>query len=611
MPSTERHPADLRAYILAKQEVADLVREAATVEGPGGALSDSCRELLVRLAEDRFNLAVVGQFKRGKSTLLNAMVGRDVLPAGVLPLTSAITSLRYGPRERALLRWRGRTFQQEVTLGELADFVTERGNPGNKRGLTEAVVELPAAVLRRGVWLIDTPGVGSSREANTLTTLAFLPEAAAVVLVTSADGPLGEIEEGFLRQIRAHVRKLLVVLNKVDIAAPDERDALVAFVRSRIAEQVGVVDVPVYALSAAQALSARLGHDARLLEGSGLVAFEAALARFLAEEQGRTFLVAILDGLLGLLGAGHEGDGDDDARVDPDALSPRAALLLRAAGTRDRLLAGGPLAVRAGAASTEASSSAGAPAGRLDRISGPGPTAEARPSGPRRASPCPICAEQADALFTFFARWQYALATDPATRARFAGAGGFCPAHTWQFQQIASPQTLTTAYVVLVEAAAVALAGGSTGRRSADVGPSRSEVAAVQPAGVRPRVSATCAACDLLRSTAASRIEELLRGLASDAGRERYSATDGLCLPHLDQAMASSSGDALREFLVRHQAGRLEELSEDMHAYSLKRDAVRRGLIDDREEGAWRRALVGLVGERAVSAPGVAVQDEL
>ena len=195
---------DLRAYVLAKQEVTELVRltvQALPVDAPTEAASPH-HDLLVRLAEDRFNLAVVGQFKRGKSTLMNAIIGRDLLPTGVLPLTSAISALCYGPRERALLRRQGWAREQEIGLGELADYVTERGNPGNEKGLIEARVELPSRFLRRGLYFVDTPGVGSGRHENTETTRAFLPQADAVIFVTSVEAPLSEAEELFLVDIR-------------------------------------------------------------------------------------------------------------------------------------------------------------------------------------------------------------------------------------------------------------------------------------------------------------------------------------------------------------------------------------------------------------------------
>ena len=215
----------LRDYTAAKQQVAELVRRSKQTLHDLGIRDgeELCQALLVKLAEDRFNLVVVGQFKRGKSSLMNAVVGRALLPTGLLPLTSAITALCYGPSERAILRRKGWTLQPEIPLGELEQYVTERGNPGNEKGLIEARVELPLPFLRGGLYFIDTPGIGSARQENTATTYEFLPEADAIVFVTSVEAPLSEAEQGFLQDISRYARKLFVVVNKVDLVADGDR----------------------------------------------------------------------------------------------------------------------------------------------------------------------------------------------------------------------------------------------------------------------------------------------------------------------------------------------------------------------------------------------------
>jgi dynamin family protein len=128
--------SSLRHYTLAKQEVATSVRAAKLLFQAHGAqeAAERCQALVVQLAEDRFNLAVVGQFKRGKSTLMNAVLGRNLLPTGLLPLTSAITTLCYGSKERVMLNRKGWAWEQEVPLAQLETYITERGNPGNEKG---------------------------------------------------------------------------------------------------------------------------------------------------------------------------------------------------------------------------------------------------------------------------------------------------------------------------------------------------------------------------------------------------------------------------------------------------------------------------------------------
>jgi hypothetical protein len=119
-----------------------------------------------RVAEDRFNLVVLGEFKRGKSTLINALLGREVLPTGVVPLTSVVTVIRAGEHDGlAILFTDGR--EEERPLQELADYVTEASNPANVRGVELARVALDHELLRAGLELVDTPGIGSIHSHNT------------------------------------------------------------------------------------------------------------------------------------------------------------------------------------------------------------------------------------------------------------------------------------------------------------------------------------------------------------------------------------------------------------------------------------------------------------
>ncbi|MGH7997042.1 MAG: dynamin family protein, partial [Opitutaceae bacterium] len=148
-----------------------LLRES--LKGRGDAQrAERCDALMTKLAEDRFTLAVLGQFKRGKSSLMNAVIGREILPVGLLPLTSAITVLRFGPSERLLVRHAHWAFLEEAPLEELPNFVTEKGNPGNRRQVQAAYLELPLPFLRHGLEFVDTPGIGSAISANTATTHA-------------------------------------------------------------------------------------------------------------------------------------------------------------------------------------------------------------------------------------------------------------------------------------------------------------------------------------------------------------------------------------------------------------------------------------------------------
>jgi GTPase Era involved in 16S rRNA processing len=291
-------PETLRTYTRRKLAIAAQLRALVELlkNRQSEARAKRCEELLVKLAEDRFTLAVVGQFKRGKSSLMNAIIGRELLPTGVLPLTSAITILKFGPAERLVVRRANSVFPEIVPVTALADYVTEKGNPANRKKVKTATLEVPLPFLRRGLEFVDTPGVGSAIEANTATTYRFLPECDAVLFVTSVDTPFTETELDFLHAIRAHVGKIFFILNKTDLL-PDDSDLaeVLQFVESELRTEMETTQVRVFPLSARLALTPLPG------AGSGLPALQETLAHFLAEEKSTVFLRAILDRALRIL----------------------------------------------------------------------------------------------------------------------------------------------------------------------------------------------------------------------------------------------------------------------------------------------------------------------
>ena len=299
-------PEELRTYMNLKLALAEQLRWLMeTLKKRGSdALIRRCQELIVKLAEERFTLAVVGQFKRGKSSLMNAIIGRELLPVGVLPLTSAITVLRFGPVERLVIVRENSIFADVVPVSELSDFVTERGNPGNRKRVKTASLEVPLPFLRRGLEFVDTPGVGSSIEANTATTYTFLPECDAVLFVTSVESPFTSVEKDFLRAIREHVRKIFFIVNKIDLLADArERDEVFGFIRSAIREQMGTDTLKIVPVSARVGLAATLDHDAEAFACSGLKELHDTLAEFLVDAKASVLLSAIADKALRLIEA--------------------------------------------------------------------------------------------------------------------------------------------------------------------------------------------------------------------------------------------------------------------------------------------------------------------
>src|SRR6266545_3782641 len=172
-------------------------------------------------AENLFYVACVGQFKRGKSTLINALIGGDLLPTGVVPVTAAITIVRYGATPRVLARFAGGS-EREIDRSAIADYVAEERNPGNRKQVQAIEINAPSPILASGMCLIDTPGLGSVFETNSETTRRFLPHIDAALVVLGADPPVSGEEASIIEQIARQVPDVLFVLNKADRLPEDD-----------------------------------------------------------------------------------------------------------------------------------------------------------------------------------------------------------------------------------------------------------------------------------------------------------------------------------------------------------------------------------------------------
>ncbi len=292
LPSGSSSPADV--LNLAADLIGDL---GPDFQVPAARLAD----LRERLRAGRFHLAVLGQFKRGKSTLLNALLGQEILPTAVVPLTAIPTWIRYGSEPRATLYFQddrepetSADARPATVNAFLSRFATEAGNPGNSLGVLRLEVAHPAPILRDSVVLIDTPGVGSTFKHNTEATLNFLPQCDAALFLVSADPPLTEVEVEFLKQARARISRLFFVLNKIDYLDAEELQVARGFLQRTLEQKVGIgPDDAILCVSARQGLAARLAGDPDRWRGSGMAALEQELIRFLAAEKSRTLAHAV------------------------------------------------------------------------------------------------------------------------------------------------------------------------------------------------------------------------------------------------------------------------------------------------------------------------------
>lgn len=249
------------------------------------------KDLSGRLSEERFQLAVLGQFKRGKSTLINALLGAPIMPMAVTPLTAIPTFIESGNsfHLRSVLLSGSTQDIPAINLQSLnallAARVTEESNPDNRLGLASVHITLPASLIRPGTILIDTPGVGSTYKHNTETAHAILQECDAALFVVSPDPPITETELDYLALINKFVPHLILVLNKIDLVAGADRDAAVNFLRKVAANVPGLSHAPMFCISARQALKAKADRETVALKESGLDDLEAHLGGFITNDK--------------------------------------------------------------------------------------------------------------------------------------------------------------------------------------------------------------------------------------------------------------------------------------------------------------------------------------
>jgi GTPase Era involved in 16S rRNA processing len=273
--------------------LASAIAQLASPGTSGASVGPQLRELRDRLGEGRFHLAVLGQFKRGKSTFINALLEWPLLPTSVIPLTALPTFIRWGERAEAQVQFQddrapeaGPTGTAETLEAFLARFVTEAGNPQNQKGVSQVDVWFPSPLLQEGLVVIDTPGIGSTWKHNTEATLQFLPQCDAAVFMVSPDPPMTEVEVDFLCKVREKASRILFVLNKVDYLAPEDRDVIRSFLRQTLESNLGFpTDTVIHEVSSRRGLQAVLDADPSAWQESGMALLRERLQDFIRREK--------------------------------------------------------------------------------------------------------------------------------------------------------------------------------------------------------------------------------------------------------------------------------------------------------------------------------------
>lgn len=187
--------------------------------------------------DNAVEVAVLGQFKAGKSSLLNSLIGRELLPVGVVPVTAIVTKVRHGDEAAAFVVKLDGT-REAIPLEALAVYISEAANPGNMKRADTVEVTVPFPEALRRLVLIDTPGLGSIHRHNSEATRRFLPNAGYAIYLTSAERPIGEADRELIAEAVRYCGGVAVVITKIDILAIDQLSELAAYITAQLAHTV-------------------------------------------------------------------------------------------------------------------------------------------------------------------------------------------------------------------------------------------------------------------------------------------------------------------------------------------------------------------------------------
>jgi len=203
--------------------------------------------ILDRLEDNSFETAIFGRVSSGKSSLLNAMLGMDVLPVGVTPITAVPTRLLYGETPVVHVWFANRTPEQ-FDIAHLPEFVAEQLNRGNEKHVTRIVVQLPSPRLREGIAFVDTPGLGSLATRGAAETLAYLPRCDLGVVLIDAGSTLTPDDLQTIQILYDAAIPAMVLLSKADLLTLEDRSRVIGYVKDHIKEELNL-DLAVRAVS--------------------------------------------------------------------------------------------------------------------------------------------------------------------------------------------------------------------------------------------------------------------------------------------------------------------------------------------------------------------------
>ena len=309
----EQQTYDFASYSSFRETVNDLTDSLEQLKEYAASLNlentaRSIGDIIEKSAGDHFEVAIVGEFKRGKSTLINALLGQEVLPADVLPATATLNRVTYSKDPYVVVEYKDGS-SEKVDINHLADYVTKLSYESEKKAETvkEATVYYDTDFCKNHVDIIDTPGLNDD-EQMTNVTMSILPEIDAAVFVISANSPFSQFEKEFLenKMLTSDLGRIIFAVNCFGTFSKEDEDRIVETVEKRICSYVmdkakkvmgenskefavykrKIGKPKVIGVYAKKALIAKENKDEQMLLESNFPTFESVLETMLTKERG-------------------------------------------------------------------------------------------------------------------------------------------------------------------------------------------------------------------------------------------------------------------------------------------------------------------------------------
>lgn len=284
------------------------LQEIFSLLGFDQSLTDSINECKELVETKKYVVAVMGEFKRGKSSLINALMGSRILPADATPTTATVNRIVYGKSSKTEIHYKNGKVQ-EISIDELADYVTQTTSDGKARALSikEAVVYAPTVICQNHVEIIDTPGLNDEEE-MTKAAISMLKSIDGVVIPIHARSPFSETEKKFVCQMikSENIHNLVFVVTFLDLLDEDDYDydKFMAYVSDRIKKSVleeltqtkaddhllqranrMLDEMKIFGVSSELALRSFVSNNKTMLKQSHFEEFSANLMRVITSEQ--------------------------------------------------------------------------------------------------------------------------------------------------------------------------------------------------------------------------------------------------------------------------------------------------------------------------------------